>query len=93
MFKRPRHRATVCFIRFRVYFERENDQLFTEMNSMVDEVGQIHEIEGKVLEISRLQEIFTENVLTQVKPRFAVTTFTKINVHYPHQLGQYIRGV
>ena len=24
---------------------------------------------------------------------FAVTTFTKINVHYPHQLGQYIRGV
>ena len=44
-------------------FERENEQLFTEMNSMVDEVRQI---EGKVLEISRLQEIFTENVLSQV---------------------------
>ena len=44
-------------------FERENEQLFSEMNSMVDEVRQI---EGKVLEISRLQEIFTENVLTQV---------------------------
>ena len=44
------------------------------------------QIEGKVLEISRLQEIFTENVLTQVKPRFVLTTFTKINVHYPHQL-------
>ena len=33
------------------------------MNSMVDEVRQI---EGKVLEISRLQEIFTEKVLVQV---------------------------
>ena len=32
---------------------------------MVDEVKQI---EGKVLEISRLQEIFTENVLSQVRP-------------------------
>ena len=32
--------------------------LFTEVNSMVDEVRQI---KGKVLEISRLQEIFTEN--------------------------------
>ena len=31
---------------------------------MVDEVRQI---EGKVLEISRLQEIFTENVLSQVR--------------------------
>ena len=45
-------------------FEHENEQLFTEMNSMVDEVKQI---EGKVLEISRLQEIFTENVLSQVR--------------------------
>ena len=31
---------------------------------MVDEVRQI---EGKVLEISRLQEIFTEKVLVQVR--------------------------
>ena len=45
-------------------FEQENEQLFSEMNSMVDEVRQI---EGKVLEISRLQEIFTEKVLIQVK--------------------------
>lgn len=37
--------------------------MFSEMNSMVDEVRQI---EGKVLEISRLQEIFTEKVLVQV---------------------------
>ena len=45
-------------------FEQENGQLFSEMNSMVDEVRQI---EGKVLEISRLQEIFTEKVLVQVQ--------------------------
>ena len=36
-------------------FEHENEQLLTEMNSMMDEVRQI---EGKVLKISRLQEIF-----------------------------------
>ena len=45
-------------------FEQENEHLFSEMNSMVDEVRQI---EGKVLEISRLQEIFTEKVLIQVQ--------------------------
>ena len=49
---------------FIVQFEQENEQLFSEMNSMVDEVKQI---EGKVLEISRLQEIFTEKVLVQVR--------------------------
>ena len=40
---------------------------------MVDEVRQI---EGKVLEISRLQEIFTENVFKQVRPPFVLTTFS-----------------
>ncbi|CAH1797127.1 unnamed protein product [Owenia fusiformis] len=45
-------------------FQAENEQLFEEMNSMVDEVRQI---EGKVVEISRLQEIFTEKVLEQEK--------------------------
>ena len=44
-------------------FEQENEQLFSKMNSMVDEV---REIQGKVLEISRLQEIFSEKVLVQV---------------------------
>ena len=48
---------------FPVQFEQENEQLFSKMNSMVDEV---REIQGKVLEISRLQEIFSEKVLVQV---------------------------
>ncbi|XP_029446961.1 syntaxin-18 [Rhinatrema bivittatum] len=43
-------------------FEQENQRLVSEMNSLVDEVRQI---EGKVVEISRLQEIFTEKVLQQ----------------------------
>lgn len=43
-------------------FEQENEQLFEEMSSLVDEVRQI---EGKVLEISRLQEVFTDRVLSQ----------------------------
>ncbi|XP_064630712.1 syntaxin-18-like [Lineus longissimus] len=42
--------------------EMENKHLFEEMNSMVDEVRQI---EGKVVEISRLQEIFADKVLEQ----------------------------
>ncbi|XP_076308332.1 syntaxin 18 [Tachypleus tridentatus] len=42
--------------------EQENDQIYEEMNSLVDEVRQI---EGKVVEISKLQEIFTEKVLQQ----------------------------
>uniref|UniRef100_A0A4W3K7Y5 Syntaxin-18 n=1 Tax=Callorhinchus milii TaxID=7868 RepID=A0A4W3K7Y5_CALMI len=45
-------------------FEQENQRLLTDMNSLVDEVRQI---EGKVVEISRLQEIFTEKVLQQEK--------------------------
>ncbi|XP_061788776.1 syntaxin-18 [Nerophis lumbriciformis] len=43
-------------------FEQENQRLVSEMNSLVDEVRQI---EGKVVEISRLQEIFSEKVLHQ----------------------------
>ncbi|XP_027027711.2 syntaxin-18 isoform X2 [Tachysurus fulvidraco] len=43
-------------------FEQENQRLVSEMNSLVDEVRQI---EGKVVEISRLQEIFSEKVLQQ----------------------------
>ncbi|KAM9759521.1 syntaxin-18 [Menidia menidia] len=43
-------------------FEQENQRLVSEMNNMVDEVRQI---EGKVVEISRLQEIFAEKVLQQ----------------------------
>ncbi|KAJ0069141.1 hypothetical protein NL108_018559, partial [Boleophthalmus pectinirostris] len=43
-------------------FEQENQRLVSEMNSLVDEVKQI---EGKVVEISRLQEIFAEKVLQQ----------------------------
>uniref|UniRef100_A0A4X1SI74 Syntaxin 18 n=1 Tax=Sus scrofa TaxID=9823 RepID=A0A4X1SI74_PIG len=45
-------------------FEQENQRLIGEMNSLFDEVRQI---EGKVVEISRLQEIFTEKVLQQTK--------------------------
>ncbi|XP_060273648.1 syntaxin-18 isoform X1 [Ovis aries] len=45
-------------------FEQENQRLIGEMNSLFDEVRQI---EGKVVEISRLQEIFTEKVLQQVR--------------------------
>lgn len=43
-------------------FEQENRILYEEMNTLVDEVRQI---EGKVVEISRLQEIFAEKVLQQ----------------------------
>ncbi|XP_049436957.1 syntaxin-18 isoform X1 [Epinephelus fuscoguttatus] len=43
-------------------FEQENQRLVSEMNNLVDEVRQI---EGKVVEISRLQEIFAEKVLQQ----------------------------
>lgn len=43
-------------------FEQENQRLVGEMNSLFDEVRQI---EGKVVEISRLQEVFTEKVLQQ----------------------------
>ncbi|XP_061235735.1 syntaxin-18 isoform X2 [Neopsephotus bourkii] len=43
-------------------FEQENQRLVGEMNNLFDEVRQI---EGKVVEISRLQEIFTEKVMQQ----------------------------
>uniref|UniRef100_A0A2K5M6R7 Syntaxin-18 n=1 Tax=Cercocebus atys TaxID=9531 RepID=A0A2K5M6R7_CERAT len=43
-------------------FELENQRRIGEMNSLFDEVRQI---EGRVVEISRLQEIFTEKVLPQ----------------------------
>uniref|UniRef100_A0A8C5E8Q3 Syntaxin-18 n=1 Tax=Gouania willdenowi TaxID=441366 RepID=A0A8C5E8Q3_GOUWI len=49
-------------IRVKRMFEQENQRLISEMNSLVDEVRQI---EGKVVEISRLQEIFSEKVLQQ----------------------------
>uniref|UniRef100_A0AAQ6ACB4 Syntaxin-18 n=1 Tax=Amphiprion ocellaris TaxID=80972 RepID=A0AAQ6ACB4_AMPOC len=49
-------------IRVKRMFEQENQRLISEMNSLVDEVKQI---EGKVVEISRLQEIFAEKVLQQ----------------------------
>ncbi|XP_048585246.1 syntaxin-18 isoform X2 [Nematostella vectensis] len=43
-------------------FEQENNKLLEEMNNLVDEVRQI---EGRVVEISQLQEIFSEKVLQQ----------------------------
>lgn len=43
-------------------FEQENQSLFNEMTNLVDEVRQI---EGKVVEITKLQEVFAEKVLTQ----------------------------
>lgn len=43
-------------------FEQENMQLFETLDSLVDELKQI---EGKVIEISKLQEIFTDKVLEQ----------------------------
>ncbi|KAH0616309.1 hypothetical protein JD844_027334 [Phrynosoma platyrhinos] len=51
-----------CPLRSEDVFEQENQRLVGEMNSLFDEVRQI---EGKVVEISRLQEIFTEKVLQQ----------------------------
>eukprot|EP00118_Oscarella_pearsei_P010675 m.66825 g.66825 ORF g.66825 m.66825 type:complete len:302 (+) comp35409_c0_seq23:10-915(+) len=43
-------------------FEQENAQLLEELTTTVDEVRQL---EGKVVEISKLQEFFTEKVLQQ----------------------------
>ncbi|KAI8789679.1 syntaxin-18 [Biomphalaria glabrata] len=43
-------------------FEQENKILYEEMNSMMDEVKQI---ETQVVEIAKLQEIFTEKILEQ----------------------------
>lgn len=44
-------------------FAAENQLMFAEMSLMTSEIKQI---EGKVIEISRLQEIFSEKVLDQV---------------------------
>ncbi|KAI1278023.1 Syntaxin-18 [Halotydeus destructor] len=43
-------------------FEKENAQLYDDLNALTDEVRQIG---GKVVEIARLQELFTEKVLEQ----------------------------
>jgi len=43
-------------------FEEENEQLYSELNNTVKEVKNI---EGKVIEISQLQEIFQEKVMSQ----------------------------
>jgi len=43
-------------------FEEENDALYNQMNSLVKE---IRDIEGRVMEIGQLQEIFHEKVLSQ----------------------------
>ena len=43
-------------------FEAENKHLFNQMNSLSDEVK---DIELKVIEIARLQQVFTDNVLKQ----------------------------
>lgn len=43
-------------------FESENQLLYNELNSLSDEVKQI---EGKVVHIAELQELFTEKVLQQ----------------------------
>ncbi|KYM93092.1 Syntaxin-18 [Atta colombica] len=45
-------------------FESENEQLYSELNTMTEEVKQI---ESKVVHIAELQEIFTEKVLDQDK--------------------------
>ena len=44
---------------FAFQFQQENVQLLSDMNSMVDEVKAI---EGKVVEIARLQQLFSEEV-------------------------------
>ncbi|CAG9766843.1 unnamed protein product [Ceutorhynchus assimilis] len=45
-------------------FEQENEHLYNELNSISDEVKQM---EGKVVHIAELQELFTEKVLQQEK--------------------------
>ncbi|KAL8605991.1 hypothetical protein ACOMHN_067173 [Nucella lapillus] len=60
-------------------FEEENKQLYEEMNSMVEEVKQI---EGKVVEIAKLQEIFTDKVLEQDKQiEMTSTTVVGTNIN------------
>ncbi|CAB4025119.1 Syntaxin-18 [Paramuricea clavata] len=45
-------------------FEQENKRIFDEMNSLANEV---RNIEGRVVEIAKLQEVFSEKVLEQTK--------------------------
>ncbi len=59
-------------------FSIENDQLFVSMNSMSDELRMI---EGKVVEISKLQELFAENVLHQVSLCYSVSTYFSPSFH------------
>ena len=51
----------VCF---RTQFEQENQLIYSELNSVADEVKQI---EGKVVEISQLVDVFSEKILQQVQ--------------------------
>ena len=46
-----------------VQFAEENEQLLEHVTTMVDEVRQI---EGRVIEISKLQEMFSKKVFQQV---------------------------
>ena len=46
-----------------VQFAEENEQLLEHVTTMVDEVRQI---EGRVIEISKLQEMFSQKVFQQV---------------------------
>lgn len=43
--------------------EQENQLMYSELNSVADEVKQI---EGKVVEISQLVDVFSEKILQQV---------------------------
>lgn len=62
-------------------FQEENEMLYNQMNSLVKE---IQNIEGKVMEIGQLQEIFHEKVLSQSDQiegihTTAVTTTENVN--------------
>ena len=48
---------------FCIQFEQENQLMYSELNSVADEVKQI---EGKVVEISQLVDVFSEKILQQV---------------------------
>ena len=51
----------------------ENEQLLEQVITMVDEVRQI---EGRVIEISKLQELFSQKVLQQVSGQRRLDTIT-----------------
>lgn len=52
-------------------FHSENEQLYSELNTLTEEVTQI---ESKVVHIAELQEIFTEKILDQDKDLDRLTT-------------------